>query len=231
MQFKLDAYYNHCLREAQACFSRHLDVLSAPLLLNVADDYLNADVRIMFVGKETNGWWGSLRKFYETADAVAAVRARYVEQFHRPTGHSRFLRITKLLAHELAGAKRSAICWNNLMKMDWDRGRGFSRSSIEHSPELFELSTRMVRHEIDLLKPNVIIFGSGPAYDRAIKAVLPDRTTISVEPRALWHFTAGDIRCYRTYHPNARDSSAARPIGHYYADIVAAIKSNRACTA
>jgi hypothetical protein len=56
-------------------------------------------------------------------------------------------------------------------------------------------------HEIVLLKPHVIIFGTGRSYDRAIKTVLPDRVTKNVDPGALWHFAVGDVLCYRTYHP------------------------------
>lgn len=225
IQAQLDEFYALTLAAAQGSFDKYLDDLSSPFLINVSEDYLNADVRIMFVGKETNGWWGGLRKFFQTVDSITELKKRYVEQFHRPTGRSRFLRMTKDLANELADGKRTAICWNNLMKMDWKRGRGFSRTSIGHSAELFELSTMMVRYEIDLLKPNVIIFGSGPSYDRAIKAIFPERTTKSVDPRALWHFTSGGVLCFRTYHPNARDSSAERPIAHYYGEIVASLKS------
>ncbi|BAK77594.1 hypothetical protein NH8B_2801 [Pseudogulbenkiania sp. NH8B] len=225
IQAQLDEFYALTLAEAQGSFDKYLDDLSSPFLISVSEGYLSADVRIMFIGKETNGWWGCLRKFFQTADSITELKKRYIEQFYRPTGKSRFLRMTKDLANELADGKRTAICWNNLMKMDWKRGCGFSRTSIGHSPELFELSIKMVQYEIDLLKPNVIIFGSGPSYDRAIKAILPERITKSVDPRALWHFTSGETQCYRTYHPNARDSSAERPIAHYYGEIIANIKS------
>lgn len=222
VQTELDRYYTRSLSCVKHGFDQYLDTLSAPFLLNVSEAYLNAPVRIMFVGKETNGWYGKLRKYYELPDGLSALKARYLDQFSRPSGSSAFLRRTKYLATELAGGNPSAICWNNLMKMDWyRRGRGFSRTSIDHSQELFTFSVAAVRFEIGLLKPHLIIFGTGHRYDLALKAVLPERKSHYVEPRALWHFSANGIECYRTFHPGARNSSAPRPVADYYRDIVA----------
>ncbi|TPQ31389.1 hypothetical protein [Cupriavidus pinatubonensis] len=226
IQAELDEYYTRSLDNARDGFDKHLDTLSAPFLLKVTEAYLNAPVGVMFVGKETNGWYGKLREYYELPDGLEVLKARYLVQFSRPTGTSAFLTRTRFLAAEFAGGNRLTICWNNLMKMDWYRpGRGYSRTSINHSQELFDFSVAAVRFEIELLKPDLIIFGSGHKYDRALKEVLPERQTHFVEPRALWHFSANGIECYRTFHPGARDSSAPCPIADYYGDIVARAKA------
>ncbi|CAL8481476.1 putative Uracil DNA glycosylase superfamily protein (plasmid) [Caballeronia sp. S22] len=47
----------------------------------------------------------------------------------------------------------------------------------------------------ELLRPDLIIFGCGHRYDRAVKAVLPERQRVKVEPKALWHFPSNNIEC------------------------------------
>ncbi len=107
------------------------------------------------------------------------------------------------------------------MKMDWYRPkRGFSRTSIDHSAHLFNFSVAAVQFEIELLKPDLIIFGTGHAYDCALKAVLPTRQNVKVEPKALWHFQSNGIECFRTFHPGARDKQAPRPIKEYYQEVI-----------
>ena len=107
------------------------------------------------------------------------------------------------------------------MKMDWHRPkRGYSRTSIGHSAHLFNFSVATVQFEIELLKPDLIIFGSGHTYDRALKAVLPERQAVKVEPKALWHFQSNGIECFRTFHPDAWDHHAPRPIKELYQKII-----------
>lgn len=118
LQAELDAYYARSLADARSGLAEHLDTLSAPFLLNIPEAYLNASLRVMFIGKETNGWYGKLRQYYEMPDAIDLLKARYAEQFSRSTGTSAFLRRMMQLATELADGNMSAICWNNLLKMD-----------------------------------------------------------------------------------------------------------------
>ncbi|MNV51664.1 hypothetical protein D3C71_1437200 [compost metagenome] len=221
LQSVLDSYYAEALAVAKPNFIQHFRELSAPFLLSVSQAYLDAPVRVMFFGKETNGWCGKLGPFYERPDGIACAKARYEDQHARGTGKSELLRQWQRFADAFAGGDRAAVCWNNLMKMDWHRPkRGYSRTSLRHSAHLFDFSVAAVRFEIALLKPDLIIFGSGHAYDRALKAVLPNRQTVKVEPKALWHFQSNGIDCFRTFHPGARDHQASRPIKEYYREII-----------
>ncbi|HDR9360227.1 TPA: hypothetical protein QDB44_006188 [Burkholderia vietnamiensis] len=221
LQATLDTYYSEALAAARSGFTQYLDELSAPFLLSVSQAYLDAPVRVMFVGKETNGWCGKLRAFYERPNRIDFAKARYEEQLTRGTGHSALLRQWKRFADAFAGGDRAAVCWNNLMKMDWQRPkRGYSRTSIRHSAHLFNFSVAAVKFEIDLLKPDLLIFGCGHTYDRALKAVLPERRTGYVDPKALWHFQANGIECFRTFHPGAWKDGGGGSIQAYYRKIV-----------
>ncbi|WP_321904072.1 uracil-DNA glycosylase family protein [Paraburkholderia tropica] len=213
VQAVLDTYYARALAAAKSGLIQYFHELSAPFLLSVSQAYLDAPVRVMFIGKETNGWCGKLGAFYEPPDMIDIARARYEDQHARGTGNSELLRQWQRFADAFARGDRAAVCWNNLMKMDWHRPkRGYSRTSIGHSAHLFDFSVATVKFEIELLKPDLIIFGSGHTYDRALKAVLPERQTVKVEPKALWHFRSNGIECFRTFHPGARDKHVKK---HY----------------
>jgi hypothetical protein len=221
VQAVLDSYYAEALTAAEPGFISYFRELSAPFLVSVSQSYLDSPVRVMFFGKETNGWFDKLGPFYERPDCIDVAKTRYEDQQLRGTGNSEFLRQWKRFADAFAGGDRAAVCWNNLMKMDWHRPkRGYSRTSIGHSAHLFNFSVAAVRFEIELLKPDLIIFGCGHSYDRALKAVLPDRQRVKVEPKALWHFRSNGIECFRTFHPDAWDHHAPRPIKHYYQEII-----------
>ncbi|WP_269759431.1 hypothetical protein [Variovorax sp. E3] len=230
LQAQLNAFYKTALAEARPLFDEgQLARLSAPLLVSISDAYLDSPVRIMFVGKETNGWWGKLRTYYATEDAADKLLACYRRQMAGQRWSGRFFQMVGRTARELAGAQVPAIAWTNLMRTDLEQGKGFSRNSKAFSEALTQVSRKMLRYEFDLLKPDVVIFACGPGYDSEIKAVFGDRTeSEAIVPRALWHFKVGHTLCFRAQHPQAihRKGSALKPVGFYYAEIFARVKAS-----
>lgn len=228
LQAKLNEFYTTTLAGARPLFDdTHLRELSSPLLISISDDYLAAPVRVMFVGKETNGWWGKLGAYYATEDAVAALMKRYRQQMEMSKWPGRFFPMLSRAARELADAQVSAIAWTNLMRMDWEHGKGFSRNSKEFSEALTRMSQEMLRFEVELLEPDVIIFACGASYDSVIKATFPNRTnSIPIVKRALWQFNVGEVLCFRSQHPQAirKKNSTLKPVEAYYTDIFARVK-------
>lgn len=230
LQAKLNDFYRTTLAGAKPLFDdKHLRELSAPLLISISEAYLHAPVRVMFVGKETNGWWGKLRAYYATEDALAALMQRYQEQMGKSKWGGRFFQMLSRTARELNGAQADAIAWTNLMKTDWEQGNGYSRNSKEFSAALTKMSQEMLRFEVELLKPHVIIFACGTSYDSVIKETFPHRTNSEpVVKRALWQFNVGEILCFRCQHPQVirKKNSAFKPVTAYYAEIFARVKAN-----
>lgn len=230
LQAKLNDFYRATLADVKPLFDdKHLEELSAPLLISISAAYLAAPVRIMFVGKETNGWWGKLGAYYAAENALTSLMQRYQKQMGESKWPGRFFQMLSRAARELAGAKVDAIAWTNLMRTDWEQGRGYSRNSKEFSSALTEMSQKMLRYEVELLKPDVIIFACGASYDSVIKAMFPNRlNSVAIVERALWQFNIGEILCFRSQHPQAirRRNSAFKPVDAYYADIFALVKTN-----
>ena len=70
--------------------------------------------------------------------------------------------------------------------------------------DLQELSKKVFLQELEILKPNILIFVTGSSYDKVIKNYLQDYKTIEVIiPKKLWKFKYNDILCYRTVHPDS----------------------------
>jgi len=230
LQAKLNEFYTTTMEGARALFDdKHLSDLSSPLLISISDTYLAAPVRIMFIGKETNGWRGKLGTYYTAEDALRKLMECYQKQMEKPKWPGRFFPMLRLAARELAGSQVDAIAWTNLMRMDWEHGKGFSRNSKEYSEMLTKISQEMLRREVELLKPHVIIFACGASYDRVIKATFPIRTNSApIVKRALWQFNVGDILCFRAQHPQAsrKKNSTLKPVAAYYTDIFARVKAN-----
>lgn len=84
IQNELDELYTNVLNkdELKNLFpSDDLEKISAPHLLNIDPNYLEADTKILFVGKETNKWWGKLENFLEVENAIGILKDRYRAKF------------------------------------------------------------------------------------------------------------------------------------------------------
>lgn len=233
LQVELNAFYARALEDIRPLFDdKQASELSAPMLVSIFEAYLKAPVRVMFVGKETNKWCGKLSDFFANDNGIDRVLARYRDHLGRGRWKSPFMQTLGRTAKELAGGEPEAILYTNLMKMDWEKGgRGFARNSKKHSDTLSKFSRDLFRFEVDLLKPDVIIFASGAPYDSVIKNIFPcqERSASErVEPKALWRFNVGSIVCYRARHPSAipKKGSTFAKTSAYYKRIAASVKED-----
>lgn len=58
-----------------------LKKISAPHLLNVNPAYIDSKVKVLFVGKETNIWWGKLKHYIDVKDSISILQQRYGAKF------------------------------------------------------------------------------------------------------------------------------------------------------
>lgn len=248
IQDKLDELYIHTLdkEKLEETFPvEDLGKISAPHLLNVDQNYLDAETKILFVGKETNKWWGKLKHFLEVDNSIDILKQRYrvkffggevpkssnineLKSYEAEKYSTPFFTEYKKVSEELCEGKPGALVWSNLLKMDLERGKKYSRNS-KSNKQVVSLSKEIFRKELEILKPDYIIFATSYTYDDIIKEFLNDFITESevIEKRSLWKFKVDNITCFRTWHPSTISYRAKKTKFEYYQDIIANIKEEK----
>lgn len=230
MQARLDAFYKaHFVKELFD--ERALRELSMPHLIAVQQEYVDAPLRIMFVGQETTNWVGTLGEYMDKPGSLERVQRAYTRKAGEATTGSPLMRYRGRLSKEFLGGKPSAVGWANLLRMDWDqglggrdvkgkRGRSWAARGFD-SAALRELSAKTLAFELEVLKPDVIIFGSGHGYDACLKPVVGTYVTDAANfiPRRVWPFEALGAYCIRLPHPNMRPRNKGDKTALYYYDI------------
>lgn len=101
--------------------------------------------------------------------------------------------------------KTIEIVWNNIYKIgNKEKGKNRPVKLIrDFENEYFNL----IREEIEILKPDVIIFLTGPNYENRVKKIFPIVSSIPLvssirqEELSKFQFENG-VSAYRTSHPN-----------------------------
>jgi len=222
--------------------------ISAPHILKVDENYCNADIKVIFVGKETNKWWGKLDDFINTPNSLEVLKLRYeaefiggkvpkaknlkeFETYKAEDWNNLFLKKYK----ELRDNYFPGLLWAELLKMD-SGAKGSSRNAIGIKP-IEDISISIFKKELEVLKPDFIIFttSTGQGYDRIIKEIFNDyETDTSLYYKYnLWKFKSKiyGCTCFRTRHPNATRIKHAQgdekySVNEYYQMIVKDIHVN-----
>jgi len=98
--------------------------------------------------------------------------------------------------------------WDNLVRMDYE-GVSILNASESLRDSLISQQSGLLAAEIEILKPDVCLFFSGPYYDDFINAAFPGCEFSScgaLPERELARVTATasvlPVASFRTYHPN-----------------------------
>lgn len=221
---QLEAHYRrfHASARLPSALSRRA---SAPLLVHPHERWATSKVRLLVVGQETHTWEyepdatggpGStirtFRDFSVAADGVAAMLHLYrwygLGRRH-PKLNSPFWRGFRALDEALNTEMDSAL-WTNLFKVNVS-GSVVGNCNRAEIAKLQRAQQGLLRSEIDVLKPNVIVFFTGPRYDRAIRHEFGEvefcpfdrypKTSISPSRLALVRASGLPMKTIRTYHP------------------------------
>lgn len=155
----------------------------------------------MIVGQETNGWG----KFYNDLDKISDEYSAVLQgdDFkHRGTFTNHFNNILSKIRLKYP-SKKIGVSWNNILKIGKAKGRGKLSGNIIVE---FNSATNFLKQEVAILKPDLIIFLSGPYYDDYIKQLLPEMKSTAVNGYTEREFveleTELSAKVFRTYHPN-----------------------------
>ena len=175
-----------------------------PLLVSPPEDYFGSGLRIMYFGQETNGYEGS----YEGSrgiDHLLGVYKRFTTENNGfPRYGGQFWNAIKHFQGRFHVRDASTrYVWNNLIKIGKDHSKG--RPSTKIMEWQFPWID-VVKKEVDILDPHVVIFFSGPNYDSLLKRTFEDATfepVLGFELRKLAKVKSKYLpdNSFRTYHP------------------------------
>ncbi len=237
---QLESLYKEILNKDNLIkkFTTHkLTDYSAPFLLKIDKNYLTADKKILFVGKETNRWWGRLKDFTEHHNAVQILQQRYTAELFGgevPNKHgeitkykkeqnwnNQFFTEYKKMRKKLLNSTEGALVWSNLLKFDNAKSSTYSRNT-KNDKTVIEISKQIFLKELEILQPDYIVFATSYTYDTIIKDYFDDeiKDSLVIEPHSLWKFKYKNIICYRTWHPATIKYKALKNKLDYYEDII-----------
>jgi hypothetical protein len=172
----------------------------------------------MIYGQETNSWYekenGTIKdiqklynSFFNNGDCWS-----YGGQFWN--GVNRFV----CSVQKKYSNKKIRLIWNNIVKIGKHGDKGFPPDYI------YEIERRyfqVIPQELEILKPNIVLFLTGPNYDSVIKdnfGELKYRAFQNSTERQLSRVSLKGVQfAYRTYHPNYLWRN---DISHYFDTII-----------
>ncbi len=184
---------------------------SSPLLMHVFDDYPVMPRKIMIVGQETHCWAGTMKDQLSLSRLLRAYKKfeygnHYVKNGKPPRLlTSPFWNFSRSLFHALnnhhSGVTRrtTGFLWTNISKFDED-GTTPTWELQQQNEESFAL----LKQEIAITKPDIVLFLTGKKYDYWIDRVFSPADDEILKNGLLYKLTTADGSlpiAFKTEHP------------------------------
>jgi len=211
MNEELEKYYLTKINDLKIIKSNLADQKYAgPLLIYCYEEnYFDTNnIKIMFVGKETNGWNNQDISLESTMyHCVELTKKTMSCEYNKNRPFWNFInKINKAINPE----KKLNFIWNNINKFGKYKnkeitgsGRGkASKKVLEQENKYFNVFIA----ELEIIKPDVVIFLTGPSYDEDIKKKLPNVkfekcSDLKIREFALVVHEKLPKKSFRVYHP------------------------------
>lgn len=191
--------------------------ISSPIFLDCNAEfgnYANSDYRVLYVGKQTNCWFNENEReqsglFNDISDLNKYLFAltNLYKTFNIGANYkTAIFTFMDILVEELrSNNKKTGILWTNLLRHD-----NFGQGKVPYNVEekiTFD-NNYIFRKEIEILKPDAIVFVTGPNYDYILEKTFPGIKKIAIkdmEVREICLLEHKDIprKAIRVYHPDA----------------------------
>lgn len=166
--------------------------LSGPLLIHIPESYFQQKTKLMVVGQQTAGWErGGID------DLLKCYKDFNLGEKYKPTPFWNMIRKMETIL----SIEPYAIIWSNLNRCDYNRKRP-PRKIEKQMP----FSSEMLLKEIEILKPDIVWFFTGPSFDEKLDRIFPgiQYQEIACFPKRaaakLLHEKLPE-KSYRSYHP------------------------------
>ncbi len=193
--------------------------LSGLFVTSVSDAYAESKNKIMIIGSETAGWnvLKEGERFQCLESYVRRAMNKHKNYFEREMarrnsqGYS-FHNFTRAVAKRCG---KEGLIYSNLFCFDWKHG---SPINSPHFDTIRRYSEPLLKKQIEILKPDIIIFANGMVSVSHRREYFPlneclngrDYSVKGIPNRHLWEFDLrGRIRSFRIHHPSARAKAAA----------------------
>jgi hypothetical protein len=169
--------------------------LPGPFLMSPNTLYSRQKRRLLIIGQQTKGW---------TYDVDIEKQQSTYESFNVGENYysSPFWNITRKL-EKAVGNDAFSCAWTNINKFDLEEDRPYG----EFEQAISKLDSILIE-EINIIKPEVCMFFTGPAFDYRIKNLFLEIELIEIEGWSVRQFCRlkhKDLpeKSFRSYHPKA----------------------------
>jgi hypothetical protein len=183
-------------------FKNNHENLSNPLLLNYSIGYEDQETKLFIIGQQTQSWYDNII-IDDTRKSILGLMKIYVNEFRLGLSgpFSPFWKAARVLEDEL-NINSGSIMWSNLNKVDQDA----KRPSEEIESKILDIFP-VLKKEIRLATPDIILFFTGPFFDGHIERIFQGVRFKAVEgheERKFARLIHTDLpqKSFRTYHPN-----------------------------
>jgi hypothetical protein len=177
------------------------DKFSFPLLMKVFPDYEKVNTRILFIGKETHGWYGTMADSIDvTVDSLMNEYEGFEFAKEYQSRNSPFWRFIKIFHSTINGDTfPNGFLWTNFSKCD--------SGGTTPTQELQDLNRKgfdLLINEIEILKPDTIIFITGWDYEKQFQRVFSGISYEILEENFIYRCDHELLpkSTYMTMHPN-----------------------------
>jgi hypothetical protein len=136
---------------------------SSPHLISLEAKNINTD--IMFIGQETNEWYGNCQDVYTRGIAEQMSIYKNFMDTHYSSMNNLFFKYIKRIVNN----NNIVPVYTNLFKFDLgddSRVKNISNVSKETLSKIIEFHRGILSKEIEIIQPKIIIFFTGHNYDK-----------------------------------------------------------------
>ena len=210
------------------------------------DWYAKADIKMMFFGKEPNGWTRDEETNRTDISTIMDEYGFFLDDRYEVRGNggyfnqgSSFFKVgvnkmmegLEMILNDYPH-KRVSMMWNEISKLSTRKKNGGGPVNL-FIHEIEKKCFHVIPEEIKILKPDIVIFYTGPGENSYYKYVIEeDNFTLTGEPERLDSLNKYDVvklpikevkLAYKTWHPARMNKELREQV---YGAILADIKEN-----
>ena len=174
-----------------------------PFLLQVPSNYESFENKIMIFGQETNFWCGECGNDSAFSNSIDKSLEIY-ESFYLNNGTGSyggpFWNEFKRIKRTVIKPENSIFVWNNINKIG-KTGKG----NLDEINKIQFKNFKVISEEIELLKPNIVVFLTGHNYDFFIRENIGNFNQKEISDCLFeldFNKNYKNIKFFKTYHPN-----------------------------